>query len=53
MNARAGLPGMPGPEKIDVKRAADDKDKMALLRELAKAAKPIGEKKDEGKKGKK
>lgn len=42
------------PEKVDVKRAADDKDKMALLRELAKAAKPIGvEKKDEGKKGKK
>ena len=38
----------PGPEKVDVKRAADDKDKMALLRELAKQAKPVGvEKKDE------
>jgi hypothetical protein len=44
----------PGPEKVDVKRAADDKDKLALLRELAKAAKPIGvEKKEEPKKGKK
>ena len=41
---------MPGamPEKVDVKRAADDKDKMALLRELAKQAKPVGvEKKEE------
>jgi hypothetical protein len=42
------------PEKIDVKRAEDDKAKLAMLRELAKAAKPIGvEKKDDGKKGKK
>jgi hypothetical protein len=31
-----------GPEKIDVKRAADDKAKMALLKELAKQAKPVG-----------
>lgn len=39
------------PEKLDVKRAADDKDKMALLRELAKQAKPVGvEKKEEPKK---
>ena len=44
---------MPGPEKVDVKRAADD-DKMAMLRELAKQAKPVGvETKDAGKKGKK
>ena len=55
--AGLGCPGMAGPEKIDVKRAEDDKAnaaKLAMLRELAKAAKPIGvEKKDEGKKGKK
>ena len=39
---------MPGPEKVDVKRADADKDKLAMLRELAKQAKPIGvEKKDE------
>lgn len=47
---------MPGamPEKLDVKRAADDKDKMALLRELAKQAKPVGvEAKDDGKAAKK
>lgn len=44
----------PGPDKVDVKRAADDKDKLAMLRELAKAAKPIGvPAKEEGKKGKK
>lgn len=50
--AAAGA-GMPGPDKVDVKRAADD-DKMAMLRELAKQAKPIGvEKKDEGKASKK
>jgi hypothetical protein len=49
------FPGMvPGPEKVDVKRAADDKAKLAMLRELAKQAKPIGvEKKDEGKPAKK
>jgi hypothetical protein len=41
------------PEKIDVKRAEDDKAKLAMLKELAKAAKPIGEKKDEGTRGKK
>lgn len=45
---------MAGPEKIDVKRAEDDKAKLAMLRELAKAAKPIGvETKDEGKAQKK
>jgi hypothetical protein len=44
---------MPGPEKVDVKRAADD-DKMAMLRELAKQAKPVGvPKKDDGKDAKK
>lgn len=41
------LAGM-APEKVDVKRAGDD-DKMAMLRELAKMAKPIGEKKEDGK----
>jgi hypothetical protein len=45
------------PEKIDVKRAEDDKAnaaKLAMLKELAKAAKPIGvETKEEPKKGKK
>ncbi|HUR24739.1 MAG TPA: hypothetical protein VM327_01845 [Candidatus Thermoplasmatota archaeon] len=45
------------PEKVDVKRAEDDKAnaaKLAMLKELAKAAKPIGvAKKDEPKKGKK
>lgn len=55
--AQAGCPGMAGPEKIDVKRAEDDKAnaaKLAMLRELAKAAKPIGvEKKDEPKASKK
>lgn len=48
---------MAGPEKIDVRRAEDDKAnaaKLAMLRELAKAAKPVGvEKKDEGKAQKK
>lgn len=45
---------MAGPEKIDVKRAEDDKAKMAMLRELAKAAKPIGvEKKESDKPAKK
>ncbi|MHB1260862.1 MAG: hypothetical protein ACYC2H_04015 [Thermoplasmatota archaeon] len=48
---------MAGPEKIDVRRAEDDKAnaaKLAMLRELAKAAKPVGvEKKDEGKTQKK
>lgn len=44
----------PGPEKLDVRRAEDDKAKLAMLKELAKMAKPVGvEKKDEGKKGKK
>ena len=44
----------PGPEKVDVKRAEDDKAKLAMLKELAKMSKPVGvEKKDEGKKGKK
>ncbi|MFA5944298.1 MAG: hypothetical protein WC876_07530 [Candidatus Thermoplasmatota archaeon] len=47
---------MAGPEKIDVKRAEDDKAmaaKIALLKELAKQAKPVGvEKKDAGTKGK-
>ncbi len=47
----------PGPEKVDVKRADNDKaaaDKMALLKELAKMSKPLGvEKKDDGKVGKK
>lgn len=38
----------PGPEKVDVKRAEADKDKLAMLRELAKQAKPVGvEKKDD------
>lgn len=49
--------GMAGPEKIDVRRAEDDKAsaaKLAMLRELAKAAKPVGvERKDEGKAQKK
>lgn len=48
---------MAGPEKIDVRRAEDDKAnaaKLAMLKELAKQAKPVGvEAKDEGKKGKK
>ncbi|MEA3137418.1 MAG: hypothetical protein QOJ26_1500 [Thermoplasmata archaeon] len=43
---------MAGPEKIDVKRAEDDKAKLAMLRELAKAAKPIGVEKKEEPKGK-
>lgn len=30
------------PEKMDVKRAENDKAKLAMLRELAKKAKPIG-----------
>lgn len=44
------------PEKVDVKRADEDKanaEKLRLLKELAKQTKPVGvEKKDEGKKGK-
>ena len=41
-------------EKLDVKRAEDDKAKLAMLKELAKMAKPVGvEKKDAGKAGKK
>lgn len=45
---------VPSPEKVDVKRGADDKDKMAMLRELAKQAKPVGvEKKSGGKPAKK
>jgi hypothetical protein len=35
---------MAGPEKIDVRRAADDKaaaEKLALLKELAKQSKPV------------
>lgn len=52
MRRRPGRRGM-APEKIDVKKAADD-DKMAMLRELAKQAKPVGvPKKDEGKPAKK
>jgi hypothetical protein len=43
------------PEKIDVRRADEDKanaEKMRLLKELAKQARPVGvETKDEGKKG--
>ena len=40
-----------GPEKVDVRRAEDDKAKMALLKELAKQAKPVGvESKDKGEK---
>jgi hypothetical protein len=52
--ATPGSPRMAGPEKIDVRRAEDDKAnaaKLAMLKELAKQAKPVGvEKKDERKK---
>jgi hypothetical protein len=33
---------MAGPDKTNVKRAGDDKDKLALLKELAKLTKPTG-----------
>lgn len=32
----------PGPEKLDVKKADADKDKLAMLKELAKLTKPTG-----------
>jgi hypothetical protein len=38
----------PGPEKVDVRRAQDDKaqaEKLRMLKELAKATKPIADSK--------
>lgn len=47
------MPPAMAPEKLDVKRAADDKanaEKLRLLKELAKATKPVPDSK--GVKGK-
>jgi hypothetical protein len=43
MRRQPPLPGMaPGPEKLDVKKAAADKQKLDMLKELAKLTKPTG-----------